>query len=77
MRVPNSGQAERERLALIEKLERDLERLARIPSHRREAEHADIIEQDCRSMLEDLRAGRPLIRREAPPPDDLLTMLEL
>lgn len=45
---------------LIRKLERDLAQLQRIPEARRANELADVREEVCRSMLNDLLAGRPL-----------------
>jgi hypothetical protein len=61
MRVPSTGPREQERQRLIRKFEADLRRLQRIPLRRREAEHADIAEQTCRTMLANLYAGLPLV----------------
>lgn len=47
---------------LIAKLERKLAVARRVPTHRREAECADVIEDTCRAMLDDLYAGRDLER---------------
>jgi hypothetical protein len=45
---------------LIGKLERDLAHLQRIPASRRVDELADVREEVCQSMLNDLLAGRRL-----------------
>ena len=50
-RPPQTG-PERERL--VRKLEADLARFRRVPSNRREAEHADEGEQTCLALLRDL-----------------------
>ena len=50
---------------LIAKLERKLAVARRVPTHRREAECADVIEDTCRAMLDDLYSGRD---RERPWP---------
>lgn len=77
MRVPNSGPNERERQALISKLERDLRGLERMPARWRETELADIREDICRAMLLDLHAGRPLVRAKLAAPDLTGAILEL
>jgi hypothetical protein len=46
---------------LIRKLERDLAHLQHIPEPRRAHEVADVREEVCRSILNDLLAGRPLV----------------
>ena len=43
---------------LIARLERKLAVARRVPTHRREAECADVIEDTCRAMLDDLYSGR-------------------
>ena len=50
---------------LIARLERKLAVARRVPTHRREAECADVIEDTCRAMLDDLYSGRD---RERPWP---------
>ena len=47
---------------LIAKLERRLAAAQRVPAHRRASECADVIEDTCRAMLDDLYAGRDLER---------------
>jgi hypothetical protein len=54
MRVPNTGPAELERLALIAHFEKRLAYFKSIPPRRREAESADAGEDACRMMLTEL-----------------------
>lgn len=75
-RVPNTGQAERERLALIAKLEADLAAIERIPQAQREAEHADIRAETCRAMLGDLRAGLSLDSQVGADHPDVMRLLK-
>ncbi|THF92957.1 MAG: hypothetical protein E8G75_04300 [Sulfitobacter sp. SK025] len=56
VRVPNAGQAEQERQALIRRLNMSLTRFQSIPISRREAECADEGEATCRRMLGELGA---------------------
>ncbi len=62
LRVPNTGPAERERLALIKRFEGKLAYFRGIPPARREAECADEGERDCTAMLAELRAPRTTAR---------------
>lgn len=55
VRVPDVGPANRERAAIVRKLERDLARFQRIPTKRREAECADEGEATYRRLLAELR----------------------
>jgi hypothetical protein len=62
LRVPNTGPAERERQALMKRLESKLEYFRGIPPARRDAECADEGERDCMAMLAELRASRASVR---------------
>lgn len=57
-RPPNTGAAEREREALIRRLERRLADFQAVPPARREAECADEGEQTCRALLAEIGAPR-------------------
>lgn len=52
---------EPDRERLIRKLESDLARFRRVPSYRREAEHADEGEQTCLALLRELGVGPPAV----------------
>lgn len=65
-RVPNTGPAERERLAQIKRYERLLREMDRVPLHRREDECADVRADMCRRMLGEL--GAPGYPKPAAPP---------
>ena len=56
--LPLAG-PDRERL--FRKLESDLARFRRVPSYRREAEHADQGEQTCLALLRELGVGPPAV----------------
>ena len=55
MRVPNTGTAERERLAKVAHFEKKLAYFQRIPVDRREDECADEAEETCRAILRELQ----------------------
>lgn len=60
-RVPNTGPAERERLAQIKRYTSLLREMERVPPHRREDECADVRADMCRRMLGELGApGYPM-----------------
>lgn len=70
VRVPNTGPAELERLALIKRMEKKLAYYQKIPPRRREAECADEGEALCRGLLTELGAPghmkgrRPMFNEE-------------
>lgn len=81
-RPPNTGPAERERLAQIKRYERLLREMERVPVHRRDDECADDRAEMCRRMLGEL--GAPGYPKEVAPTatvevvdiDKLITDLE-
>ncbi|QYO78407.1 hypothetical protein [Devosia salina] len=75
MRVPNSGKAERERQALIRRLEKKLAYFQSIPASRREGECADAGEDTCRALLADL--GAPGHERSQQTSDGAVTLMTI
>lgn len=65
-RVPNTGSAERERLAQIKRYTSLLREMERVPPHRREDEVADVRADVCRRMLGEL--GAPGYPKPVAPP---------
>lgn len=61
--VPNTNSRKTAKGRLIAKLTADIEHLSRIPARSREAELADVREQDARAILEAVKSGNAL-----PPP---------
>ena len=58
MRVPTAFSQRTRRGQLVAKLTADVEALAKISPQRREAELADIREQDARLLLEQAKSGK-------------------
>lgn len=75
MRVPNTGKAERERQALIRRLEKKLSYFQSIPTRRRADECADAGEQDCRTLLAEL--GAPGHKRPQRAADGVVTPMTI
>lgn len=63
MRVPTSFSRKTRQGRLVAKLTADVEALAKIPPYRREAELADIRENDARRLLDEARRGKLRDRR--------------
>lgn len=78
-RVPNTGRKERDRQALIRKLEANLRRFEKVPAHRREDECADSGEETCRALLGELGVPgyeRPAELTNSPTLDEYLDEIE-
>lgn len=54
MKVPSSGPMTRERDELLAHYRKQLARFQAVPTHRREAECADLGEETCRALIDEL-----------------------